>query len=59
MYKSNLDKQLPVSYVIYFSLTCVTEVEDFKLVCLEKPVLEPGLAALNNLCGDKIKILKE
>ena len=33
-----------------------TEVEGFKLVCVEKLVLETALAALSNLCGDKIKI---
>ena len=31
-------------------------IEDFKLVCLAKPVLETALAALNNLRGEKIKI---
>ena len=36
-----------------------TEVEGFKLVCLEKLVLETALAALSNLCGDKIKISNE
>ena len=36
-----------------------TEVEGFKLVCLEKLVLEAALAALSNLCGDKIKISNE
>ena len=60
MYKSNLDKQFPVLHVLYyFGVTFVTAVEDFKLVCLEKPVMETALAALNNLCGDKIKISKE
>ena len=47
---------------MYFFLTkkkCVTEVEVFKLVSVEKLVLEIDLAALNNLCGDKIKILNE
>ena len=38
---------------------CVTEVEVFKLVSVEKLVLEIDLAALNNFCGDKIKILNE
>ena len=36
-----------------------TEVEGFKLVCLEKLVPETALAALSNLCGDKIKISNE
>ena len=38
---------------------CVAEVEDFKLVCLEKAVLETALAALNYLRGDKIKMSNE
>ena len=36
-----------------------TEVEGFKLICIEKLVLETALAALNNLCGCKIKILNK
>ena len=37
---------------------CVTEVEDCKLVCLAKPVLQTALTAVN-LPGDKIQISKE
>ena len=37
----------------------VTEVEDFKLICLDKPILEIALAPLNHFCGDKIKITNE
>ena len=46
-------------YVIILRQKCVTEVKDFKLFSLEKPVLETALAALNNLREDKIKISNE
>ena len=45
--------------LLFLGKKCVTEVEDFKLVCLEKPVLETALAVLNDLRGDKIKISTE
>ena len=38
--------------LLFLGKKCVTEVEDFKLGCLEKPVMETALAALNNLCWD-------
>ena len=41
--------------LLFLGKKCVTEVEDFKLVCLEKPILETALAALNNLRGDKLR----
>ena len=36
-------------YFIFLGKKSIAEVENFKLVCL-------ALAALNNFCGDKIKI---
>lgn len=33
---------------------CVTEADNFKTICLFKPVLETALSAMNNLRGDKI-----
>ena len=45
-------------FYMYFAILgkkSVTEVEDFKLVCSEKTILETALAALNDFRGDKIK----
>ena len=65
MPRNNVQKQ-PWWAILSFTRTllflgkkCVSEVEDFKVVRLEKLVLETALAALNNLCGDKIKISNE
>ena len=46
-------------YFIILGKKCGPEVEDFKLVCLQKLALETTLAVLNNLRGDKIKIISE
>ena len=46
-------------YMYFIIFKCGTEVQDFKLVCLEKPVLETALAALSNLRGGKINISNE
>ena len=59
-YYSNLDEWFTVFHVLFIFLgKYVTEVEDFKLVCLAKQLLKTALATLDNLRGDKIKISDE
>ena len=52
------NSQFYMYFIIFRQKKCATEVEEFKVVCLEKSLLEIALAALNNLRGDKIKISK-